>query len=115
MPTRHLNVDRPFPVTHPRSCSRSPPPKASPQARTDFCYNFNKPGNFAAQCAEPYQPRERRSPVIAVNSVTEDTKPTAESNSNESTDSKNERAGCPLAGFPTQHHQLVKHPKSQRY
>jgi len=31
---------------------------------------------------------ERLSPVIAVNSVTEDTKPTAESDSTESTDSK---------------------------
>jgi len=31
---------------------------------------------------------ERLSPVIAVNSVTEDTKPTAESDSTESTESK---------------------------
>jgi len=90
VPTRHPNVDRPFPVTQPRARSRSPPPKESPQARTDFCYYCNKPGHFAAQCAEPYRPRERRSPVISMNSVTEDTKTTAESNSNESTDSKNE-------------------------
>jgi len=90
MPTRHTNVDRPFPVTQPRARSRSPPPKESPQARTDIFYNCNKPGHFAAQCAEPYRPRERRPPVIAVNSVTENTKPTAESDSNESTDSKNE-------------------------
>jgi len=90
MPTRHTNVDRRFQVTQPRARSRSPPPKESPQARTDICYNCNKPGHFAARCAEPYRPRERRPPVIAVNSVTEDTKPTAESDSNESTDSKNE-------------------------
>jgi len=63
MPTRHPNVDRPFPVTHPRAWSRSPPPKESPQARTDICCNCNKPGHFAAQCAEPYPPRELRSPV----------------------------------------------------
>jgi len=30
MPTRHTNVDRPFPVTQPRARSRSPPPKESP-------------------------------------------------------------------------------------
>jgi len=90
MPTRHTNVDRPFPATQARARSRSPPPKESPQARTDICYNCIKPGHFAAQCAEPYRPRERRPPVIAVNSVTEDTKPTAESDSNESTGSKNE-------------------------
>jgi len=90
MATRHTNVDRPFLATQPRARSRSPPPKKSPQARTDICYNCNKPGHFAAQCAEPYRPRERRPSVIAVNSVTEDTKPTAESDSNESTDSENE-------------------------
>jgi len=90
MPTRHPNVDRPLPPTQPRARSHSPPPKESPQARTDIRYNCNKPGHFAAQCAEPYRPRQRRTPVIAVNYVTEDTKPTAESDSNESTDSKNE-------------------------
>jgi len=90
MPAPHTSVDRPFPVTQPRARSRCPPPKESPQARTDICYNCNKPGHFAAQCPEPYRPRERRPPVIAVDSVTEDTKPTAESDSNESTDSKNE-------------------------
>jgi len=90
MPTRHNNVDRPFPVTQPRNRSRSPPPKESPQARTDICYNCKKPGHFAAQCAEPYRPRECRPSVIAVNSVSEDTKPPAERDSNESTDSKNE-------------------------
>jgi len=90
VPTRHTNVDRPFPVTQTRAPSGSPPPKESPQARSDICYNCNKPGHFAAQCADPYRPRERRPPVIAVNSVTEDTKPAAESDSNASTDSKNE-------------------------
>jgi len=90
MPTRHTNVDGPFPATQPRALSRSPPPNESPQARTDICYNCNKPGHFAAQCAEPYRPRERRPSVIAVNFVTEDTKPPAESDSNESTGSKNE-------------------------
>ena len=90
MPTRQTNVDRPFPVTQPRSRSRSLPPKESPQAKTDICDNCNKPGHFSAQCAAPYWPRERRPSVIAVNSVTEDTKPPAESDSNESTDSKNE-------------------------
>ena len=90
MPTRQTNVDRPFPVTQPWDRSSCPPPKESPQARTDICYNCNKPGHFAAQCAEPYRPRDRRPPVIAVKSVTEDTKPTAESDIHESTDSKNE-------------------------
>ena len=90
MPTRHPNVDRPFPVTQPRARSHSPPSKESLQSRTDIFYNCIKPGHFAAQCAEPYRPRERRSPDISVNSVMEDTKPTAESDSNESTDSKNE-------------------------
>jgi len=90
MPTWLTKVDRPFQVTQRPARSRFPPPKESPQARTDICYNCNKPGHFAAQCAEPYRPRERRPSVIAVNSVTEDTKPPAESDSNESTDSKNE-------------------------
>jgi len=90
MPAWHPNVDRPFPVSQPRARSRSPPPKESPQATTDMCYNCIKPGHFSAQCAEPHRPRERRSPFITVNSVTKDTKPTAESDSNESTDSKNE-------------------------
>jgi len=74
MPTRHTNVDRFFPVTQLRARSRSPPPKESPQSRTDICYNCKKPGHFAAQCAEPYRPRECRPSVIAVNTVSEDTK-----------------------------------------
>jgi len=39
MPTRHTNVDLPFPVTQPRARSSSPPPRESPQARTDIRYN----------------------------------------------------------------------------
>jgi len=90
MPTRHPNVDRPFPVTQPQAQSRSPPPKESPLTMTDICFNCNEPGHIAAQCAEPYRPCGRRRLVIAVNSVTEDLKPTAESDSSESTDWKNE-------------------------
>jgi len=115
MQTRHSNVERPLPVTQPRARSRSPPPKDSPHARTDICYNCNKPCHFVAQCAEPYQPRQRRPPIIAGNSVTEDTKTTAESDSNESTDSKNESAGCALESCPAHHRQLVNDVKSQGY
>ena len=45
-----------------------PPPRAavSQANRDDICYNCNKPGHFAAQCAEPYGPRERRRPPIGV-------------------------------------------------
>jgi len=48
-----------------------PPPRAAvPQAnRADICYNCNKPGHFAAQCAEPYRPRERRQPPISVHAL----------------------------------------------
>ena len=95
MPTLHSNVDRPSPVTQPRARSRPPPPKESPQTRTDSCYNCNKPGHVSAQCDEPYRPRERRIPAIAVNPDTEDDKPTAESDSNESTDSKTNETGAP--------------------
>ena len=49
MLTRHTSVDHPFPVFQPRARSRSPPPKESPQARTDICYYCNKPGHSAAQ------------------------------------------------------------------
>ena len=48
-----------------------PPPRAAvPQAnRADICYNCNKPGHFAAQCAEPYRPRERRQPPVGVHAM----------------------------------------------
>jgi len=48
-----------------------PPPRAAvPQANpADVCYNCNKPGNFVAQCAEPYRPRERRQPPIGVHAI----------------------------------------------
>jgi len=95
MPTRHTNVDRPFPVTPPRALSRSPPPKESPQSRTDFCYNCNKPCHFAAQCAEPYRPRERRNPFIAIKFVTEDATSTAESDSNSPPTRKTSEPGAP--------------------
>jgi len=66
--TQHqrTTTERPFtPVPTP------PPPRAAvPQAnRADICYNCNKPGHFAAQCAEPYRPRERRQPTIGVNAI----------------------------------------------
>ena len=48
MPTWLTKVDRPFQVTQRPARSRFPPPKESPQARTDICYNSNKPGHFAA-------------------------------------------------------------------
>jgi len=48
-----------------------PPPRAAvPQAnRADICYSCNKPGHFAAQCAEPYRRRERRQPPVGVHAI----------------------------------------------
>jgi len=112
MPTRHTFVDRPFPATQPRARSRSPPPWESPHSRTDICCNCNKPGHSAAQCAEPHWPREGRNFVIAVNFVTEGATSTAESDSNESTASKNESTGRPLAGCRAHHLELVKDASS---
>jgi len=66
VPTRHPNVDRPFPVTQPRARSCSHPSTEAPQARTDICYNCNTPCHFAAQCSEPYRPHERRNTVFSV-------------------------------------------------
>jgi len=61
-------TERPFtPVRTP------PPPRAAvPQAiRADICYNCNMPGHSAAQCAEPYRPRERlRSAFMPLPTVT---------------------------------------------
>jgi len=50
-----------------------PPPRAAvPQAnRADICYNCNKPRRFAAQCAEPYRPREHRQLPIGVHAIAE--------------------------------------------
>jgi len=63
---QRTTTERPFtPV-------RTPPlPRAAvPQAnRAHICYNCNKPGRFAAQCAEPYRPRERRQPPIGVHAL----------------------------------------------
>jgi len=56
-PTRHTSVYCPFPGTQLRARSRSPPPRDSPQSRTDFCSNCHNPGHFTAQCSEPYRPR----------------------------------------------------------
>jgi len=43
MPTRHTNVDRFLPVTQLRARSRSPPPKESPQSRTDIFTTVKSP------------------------------------------------------------------------
>jgi len=63
---QRTTTERPFtPVRTP------PPPRAAvPQAnRADICYNCKKPGHFAAQCAEPYRPRERRQQPIGVHAI----------------------------------------------
>jgi len=63
---QRTTTERPFtPVRTP------PPPRAAaPQAnRADICYNCNKPGHFAAQCAEPYRPRQRRQQPIGVHAL----------------------------------------------
>jgi len=63
---QRTTTERPFtPVRTP------PPPRAAaPQAnRADICYNCNEPGHFAAQCAEPYRPRELRQPSIGVHAL----------------------------------------------
>jgi len=65
---QRTTTERPFtPVRTP------PPPQAAvPQAnRAGISYNCNKPGHFAAQCAEPCRPRERRQPPIGVHAIAE--------------------------------------------
>jgi len=68
----YATQDQRTPTERPFTPVRTPPPPraAAPQAnRADICYNFNKPGHFAAQCGEPYRPRERRQPPIGVHAV----------------------------------------------
>ena len=63
---QRTTMDRPFtPVRTP------PPPRAAARQanRADICYNCNKPGHFAAKCAEPYRPRERRQPPVGVHAI----------------------------------------------
>jgi len=65
---QRTTTERPFtPVRIP------PPPRAAvPEAnRADICDNCNKQGHLAAQCAEPYRPRERRQPPIGVHAIAE--------------------------------------------
>jgi len=63
---QRTTTERPFtPV-------RTPPPPwaAVPQAnRAVICYNCNKQWHVAAQCAEPYRPRERRQAPIGVHAL----------------------------------------------
>jgi len=87
-------TERPFtPVRTP------PPPRAAvPQAnRADICYSCNKPGHFAAQCAEPYRPRERRKQTISVHAIADgDAEEDEVEHTNDAVeDSKNVKAGCP--------------------
>ena len=90
------SLDRPFAqqVPPPRTPTRSPPPTTS---RSDVCYNCNKPGHYAAQCAEPYRPRDRRpQPPARVNAVAE------ASGDDWEAASKNEEAGHPSPGCPAE-------------
>jgi len=51
---------------------RNPPaPRAAaPQTNwSGICYSCNKPGHVAAQCAEPYHPRECRQPPVSVHAI----------------------------------------------
>jgi len=63
---QRTTTERPFkPVRTP-----TPPRAAVSQAnRADICYSCNKSGHFAAQCAEPYRPRERRQPPFGVHAI----------------------------------------------
>jgi len=81
-----------------------PPPRAAvPQAnRADICYNCNKPRRFAAQCAEPYRPREHCQLPIVVHAIAEGNveEDEIEYPADAVDDSKNASAGCPTWGFP---------------
>jgi len=58
---QRTTTERPFtPVRTPPP----PQPAVSQGDRADICYNCDKPGLFAAHCAEPYRPRERRKPPV---------------------------------------------------
>jgi len=76
-----------------------PPPRAAvPQAnRADISYNCNKPGHFAAQCAEFYRPRKRRQPPIGVHGIADGNvkEDEIEHPADAVDDSKNAQAGCP--------------------
>jgi len=63
---QRTTTERPF-----TSVRIPPPPRAAfPQANpAEIWYNCNKPGHFAAQCAEPYRPRERRQSPIGVHAI----------------------------------------------
>jgi len=68
----HATQDQRTTTVRPFTQVRTPPPPRAgvPQAnRADICYNCNKAGHFAAQCAEPYCPRERRHPPIGVHAI----------------------------------------------
>jgi len=63
---QQTTTERPFTMV----CTPPPPRAAVPQAtRADICHKCNKPGNLAAQCTEPYRPRERRQPAIGVHAL----------------------------------------------
>jgi len=65
---QRTTTERPFTP----ACTPPTPRAAVPQAnRADICYTCHKLGHFAAQCAEPYLPRERRQPPIGVHAVAE--------------------------------------------
>ena len=94
---KRTTMERPFTPVR-----LSPPPRAAvPQAnRADICYNCNKPGHFAAQCAEHFRPRDRRQPTIGVHAIADgDAEEDEVEHPNDAVeDSKNVQAGCPTYG-----------------